>query len=48
MCTRFDVVVATNESQRAHDAARERGRARHYEQFDARHEPSSGIMVNRV
>ncbi|TXH56765.1 MAG: hypothetical protein E6Q97_05800 [Desulfurellales bacterium] len=41
------IVGAANESKRAHDAARERGRARHYAQFD---EPvsSSGIMVNRV
>jgi len=39
---------AANESQRAHDAARERGRARHYEQLNERHESSSGIMVNRV
>ena len=39
---------AAVESQRAHDAARERGRARHYEQFDAPVESSSGIVVNRV
>lgn len=41
------IVGAANESKRAHDAARERGRARHYAQFD---EPvsSSGIRINRV
>lgn len=45
------IVGAANESKRAHDAARERGRVRHYAQFD---EPdrveygSSGIRINRV
>lgn len=44
------IVGAANESKRAHDAARERGRVRHYQQFD---EPSaeygsSGIRINRV
>lgn len=39
---------AANQSQRAHDAARERGRARHYGQFDEPEVSSSGIRINRV